>query len=69
MEADVLATALYVMGPVDGLEWARAQPDLAALFLELTDGPIAASWTAAMGKWLVEPPQGSVSVPPFSNPH
>ena len=61
MAADVLATALYVMGPVAGLEWARAQPDVAALFLERTDGAIAASWTAAMEQWLVEPPPGAVS--------
>jgi thiamine biosynthesis lipoprotein len=68
MAADVLATALYVMGPVAGLEWARVQPDVAALFLELTDGAIAVSWTAAMEQWLGKLPPGVAST--FSvNPH
>ena len=66
--ADVLATALYVMGPVAGLEWARAQPDVAALFLELRDGATAASWTAAMEQWLVESPPRGVSTL-SANPH
>ncbi len=32
-EADALATALFVMGPDEGLKWAEGQQDIAALFV------------------------------------
>lgn len=52
VEADVLSTALYVMGPADGLDWARDNPHVAALFLEETDGRVVATWTPAMEPWI-----------------
>jgi len=49
LEADILSTALYVMGPEAGLRWiADHHPTLAALFLEdRPDGPVA-RWTGPM---------------------
>lgn len=51
MVADVLATALYVMGPVEGLAWAEKR-GTAALFLLETAGDIEPSWTTSMEAWL-----------------
>jgi hypothetical protein len=51
-EADVLATALYVMGPVEGLEWARSHTAAGVLFLEERDGLLRATWNAPMERWL-----------------
>jgi len=51
--ADALSTALYVMGPRAGHAWAQ-QAGVAALFLELADGSVVASWSAAMEMWLVD---------------
>jgi len=51
MEADVLSTALYVMGPDRGFLWA-VDADVAALFLEDVDGAIEAHWTPAMRRWM-----------------
>ena len=39
MEADALATALYVLGPEDGLEWANKN-GVAALFLTVNEGSL-----------------------------
>lgn len=52
VEADVLATALYVMGPGDGLAWAR-EARVPALFLELEGRGVRASWTERMDEWLL----------------
>jgi FAD:protein FMN transferase len=52
LEADVLSTALYVMGPVEGLAWARAA-GVAALFLEAGGAGLRATWSEAMDAWLV----------------
>lgn len=65
MDADVLATALYVMGPVEGLRWATDR-NVAALFLTVVGESLAATWTAEMEPWLVEPPDG-VPAPELSN--
>lgn len=65
LEADVLSTALYVMGPRDGLVWASARRSLAVLFLELAgDEEVVASWTDAMERWLIAAP----SVPRSPHP-
>ena len=37
LTADILSTALFVMGPSEGLEWLDERPDIPALFL--VDGP------------------------------
>ncbi len=43
--ADVLSTALFVMGPEAGPEWATAQPDVAAVFLREANGRVEATVT------------------------
>ena len=48
LEADALATALYVMGPDEGSRWAGAQDGVAALFLLDTPHGLCAQWTGAM---------------------
>jgi thiamine biosynthesis lipoprotein len=58
LQADVLSTSLYIMGPDQGLAWARAHA-VAALFLEVTPEGLRGSWTDAMGAWLVEAPTPS----------
>ncbi len=51
--ADVLSTALYVMGPEAGMAWARDLPDVGALFLVERDGKIQTLHNQAMARWLV----------------
>jgi len=50
--ADILSTALYVMGPEAGMAWARARADLGALFLVEREGCVEARWNPAMERWL-----------------
>jgi thiamine biosynthesis lipoprotein len=40
-EADALATALFVMGPDEGLKWAEEQQDIAALFVRDSHGKLS----------------------------
>jgi len=40
-EADALATALFVMGPDEGLKWAEGQQDIAALFVRDIHGKLS----------------------------
>ena len=56
VEADAMATALYVMGPQTGLAWAERQHRLHALFLQEKDGELTASWTRGMEQWFIDPP-------------
>lgn len=53
--ADILSTALYVMGPEEGLPWAR-NVGVAALFIEVTGSELMQRWTPAMEPWLVPEP-------------
>jgi thiamine biosynthesis lipoprotein len=53
--ADVLATALYVMGPGEGMLWLERRPEVPALFLEPHEGRLQARWTPAMERWLDDP--------------
>lgn len=62
LEADALATALYVMGPQDGAAWAEAHGDIAALFLIDTGAGVQALWTESMTALLA---QDSGGVPAF----
>ena len=50
LEADVLSTALYVMEPDVGFEWAQAH-GVAALFLEATPEGLVVTPTRAMVAW------------------
>jgi len=56
LEADILSTALYVMGPEAGMAWARDLPDVGVLFLVEADGELLQLHNQAMDSWLVEPP-------------
>ncbi len=47
MVADLLATALFVMGPEPGLRWAERN-GVAALFLKTSDGDVEATWTSKL---------------------
>lgn len=52
--ADVLSTALFVMGPDRGSAWAEGLDEIGVLFLSEEGGGLEARWNAAMGPWLVE---------------
>lgn len=54
LEADILSTALFVLGPEAGWEWLAARNDVAALFLVIQDGVPHVRWTRAMEAYLVE---------------
>ena len=68
LEADAMATALYVMGPQAGMAWAAGHPELDVLFLEAEGSALTASWTRGMEQWLVDPPVSS-SPHPQTTPH
>jgi len=55
--ADILSTALYVMGPEDGLAWALGEDAIAALFLTVEGDRVSARWTPSMARWLGPSPQ------------
>ncbi len=42
LEADALATALFVMGPRDGVRWLAARPTVDAVFLVVDDERVLA---------------------------
>jgi thiamine biosynthesis lipoprotein len=46
--ADVLSTALLVLGPEAGLEWARPRRDVGVLFLIERDGGLERRWNHAL---------------------
>lgn len=54
MVADLLSTALFVLGPVEGLTLARALDDVGVLFLVESAGEVTASWNRAMQMWLLQ---------------
>lgn len=45
--ADVLSTALFVMGPEEGMRWAREREDVGVLFLTEREGRVEARWNPA----------------------
>ncbi len=59
MVADVLATALYVMGPEEGLRWLEDRPEIAALFLDVRGNGLRSQWTESMEPWLDHNPEYS----------
>lgn len=68
MVADILSTALYVMGPKAGLAWAEARDDVGALFLVVTaDGGLQTLSNQAMQRWLA-PPGSGAGAPTTSTP-
>lgn len=52
--ADMLSTALLVMGPDAGLEWARGRRDVGVLFLIERAGGLERRWNAALEEFLVD---------------
>ncbi len=51
--ADVVATALFVIGPKHGAAWAESLEDTGVLFLRERSGEVDASWNSAMDQWLI----------------
>lgn len=66
MVADVLSTALYVMGPCDGLAWAEGLDDTGVLFLVESDGALTTLHNQAMKRWLQAPPASAGAIEPSS---
>ncbi len=55
LAADAVATALFVLGPEDGMEWARARSDVGVLFLVAAPGgQIERRQNLRMALWLEE---------------
>lgn len=61
MVADLLSTALFVLGPEAGRAWLErsAPADVAALFLVEAGGRLEAHWTPGMERWLIGNPNAS----------
>ncbi|MHB1191451.1 MAG: FAD:protein FMN transferase [Longimicrobiales bacterium] len=66
LEADILSTALYVMGPEAGMAWARDLPDVGVLFLVEEAGRIDTVHNQAMTAWLIERPANAGTPPSLS---
>jgi thiamine biosynthesis lipoprotein len=60
LEADILSTALYVLGPAAGLAWAASE-GVAALFVQEEGKGLGLTWTEEMEQWLVEVTRNQVS--------
>lgn len=52
--ADILSTALLVLGPDAGMRWLEGRTDVAALFLIETDGVVRQLWNRAMEPYLLD---------------
>lgn len=52
--ADMVSTALLVMGPEAGRRWAEDRQDLGVLFLIERDGRLESSWNRALEPYLVK---------------
>lgn len=63
--ADILSTALHVLGPAEGMRWAEGRMDVGVLFLEETPHGLRARWNPSMRRWLDQPP---VSIGPAASP-
>jgi thiamine biosynthesis lipoprotein len=51
--ADMLSTALLVLGPDAGERWAKDRKDVAVLFLIARDGTLVRRWNQALESFLV----------------
>jgi len=56
--ADVLSTALFVMGPEEGMRWARDRADVGVLFLIERAGTVESRWNPALEPYLGGSPGG-----------
>ncbi len=59
--ADVVSTALLVLGPESGLEWAQSRPDIGVLFLIERGGHVVRRWNQAMEGFLAASHQSPVT--------
>lgn len=53
LAADALSTALFVMGPEEGMRWARERQDVGVLFLVERGGVVEARWNAGLEPYRV----------------
>ena len=53
MVADAVSTALLVLGPDEGMKWARARQDVGVLFLVEYDGRLERRWNDALEQFLI----------------
>jgi thiamine biosynthesis lipoprotein len=51
--ADIISTALLVLGPRDGVRWARGRRDVGVLFLIEREGQLDRQWNTALEEFLV----------------
>ncbi len=49
VRADVLSTALFVLGPDSALAWAVRHPEVGVLILDRRDGAVRSRWNAGLG--------------------
>lgn len=54
--ADMMSTALFVLGPDAGARWAAARTDVGVLFLVEREGRVVPTWNRALEPFLVNPP-------------
>jgi thiamine biosynthesis lipoprotein len=52
--ADILSTALLVLGPEAALRWARARPEIGVLVLEERQGRVRPRWSPGLKGFLVQ---------------
>lgn len=52
--SDALATALFVMGPVEALRWARGRRGIGVLVLETESDGLRPGWNEAMERWIAD---------------
>ena len=52
--ADILSTALLVLGPDAALAWARGRPDVGVLVVEERQGRVSARWSPGLDPLLVQ---------------
>ncbi|NIR46028.1 MAG: FAD:protein FMN transferase [Gemmatimonadetes bacterium] len=53
MVADLVSTAVFVLGPEAGLRWAESLDEIGVLVLHELDGRLTARWNPAMERWLL----------------
>lgn len=57
LAADLLSTALFVLGPKEAASWVSADEDIGVLVLLEKEGDVVSVWNAAMERWLVRQQQ------------
>jgi thiamine biosynthesis lipoprotein len=56
LEADVLSTALYVMGPDEALRWGQMRSDVGVIVQDNREDALRVEWNLAMEQWLAPLP-------------